>query len=311
LGKPNSIRTAVTLLYVNIAFMLVSVVRFISYLISPPAQDAAKLAESKGTSLLFLAVSILFLAAYVFAAILIRRKKRKPAVSILAVLSAWFLLTGSTLLLLIGVVAIFLLFSRSAKAYFNDSLPIEAETEEAVQTEESTAQLEATRPVPRVKADPAVEIRPAGADDAMIIHTLMMESFEEYRAAIPPSSALEETVESVREALEAGQGAAILYEDERPVAMVRFEIRDDAIHFFRLSVIPSRRRRGYSKRLVRWVEHQGRSKGLDYSRCKVRQTVQNNVAMYQDMGYEIVDQELVVRPEGSVKALTMEKKLLV
>ncbi|MBB6730998.1 GNAT family N-acetyltransferase [Cohnella sp. CBP 2801] len=138
----------------------------------------------------------------------------------------------------------------------------------------------------------------------------MMEAFEEYRAAVPPSSALDETVDSIREALESGQEeAVILTEDGIPAAMVRYRYEEDAIYFFRLSVIPPRRKRGYARRLIQWVEQRGRSKGLPISRCKVRQSVSRNLMLYENMGYEVKDQELVVRPEGSVKALILEKKL--
>lgn len=159
-------------------------------------------------------------------------------------------------------------------------------------------------------ADPVVEIREAGPEDAEVVHSLMLEAFEEYRAAVPPSSALDETVESVREALESGgESAVILYEDDIPAAMVRYRLEEDAIYFFRLSVAPPRRKRGYARQLVEWVERKGRSQGLSFSRCKVRQSVHRNLVLYENMGYEIKDQELVVRPEGSVKALLLEKNL--
>lgn len=163
---------------------------------------------------------------------------------------------------------------------------------------------------PKPSADPAVEIREAGAEDAEVVHSLMLEAFEEYRAAVPPSSALDETAESVREALESGgESAVILYEDDIPAAMVRYRFEEDAIYFFRLSVAPPRRKRGYARQLVEWVERKGRSQGLSFSRCKVRQSVHRNLVLYENMGYEIKDQELVVRPEGSVKALLLEKNL--
>ncbi|GIO14195.1 hypothetical protein J19TS2_37500 [Cohnella xylanilytica] len=163
---------------------------------------------------------------------------------------------------------------------------------------------------PKPSADPVVEIREAGAEDAEVVHFLMLEAFEEYRAAVPPSSALDETAESVREALESGgESAVILYEDDIPAAMVRYRFEEDAIYFFRLSVAPPRRKRGYARQLVEWVERKGRSQGLSFSRCKVRQSVHRNLVLYENMGYEIKDQELVVRPEGSVKALLLEKNL--
>ncbi|MFC5470555.1 GNAT family N-acetyltransferase [Cohnella suwonensis] len=163
---------------------------------------------------------------------------------------------------------------------------------------------------PKLRKDPEISVREATAEDADTLYSLMMIAFEEYRTAIPPSSALEETEEGIAQALKDGtESAAILYEDDTASAMVRFKIEGDSIYFFRLSVIPSRRRRGHARKLVQWIERHAVSKGLNVSRCKVRQSVQNNLVLYQNMGYEIVDQELVVRPQGTVKALTMEKKL--
>jgi ribosomal protein S18 acetylase RimI-like enzyme len=316
LPKPSSIRTAEWLIYVKLALSLIPIVMNIMILVSPSMQQRYKVnmdqltAGQVTTTFIFLIIPAV---AAVLALWFIRRRQRIPA--ILASLVILFFSTSNFLQMIIGLAIVVMLFTRSSKAYFSVTYTPQTEQpapeESDAATEEERSEQTDTRPFPRLRTDPVVQIRPAGADEAETIHTLMMEAFEEYRAAVPPSSALDETLESVREKLEAGQGAAILYEDERPVAMVRYEIQEDAIYFFRLSVIPSRRRRGYSKQLVRWIEQQGRSKGLDISRCKVRQTVQNNVAMYQDMGYEIVDQELVVMPAGSVKALKLEKKLLV
>lgn len=175
----------------------------------------------------------------------------------------------------------------------------------------SAAAAETAPSRPKPSANPEVEIRVAGPADAAVVHELMLEAFEEYRAAVPPSSALSETVESVREALENGESAAILTEDGIPAAMVRYRFEADAIFFFRLSVRPARRKRGYARQLIEWIERMGRSKGLEFSRCKVRQSVSRNLVLYENMGYEVKDQELVVRPEGSVKALTMEKRLTI
>ncbi|CAM3630598.1 GNAT family N-acetyltransferase [Cohnella lubricantis] len=166
------------------------------------------------------------------------------------------------------------------------------------------------RPNVKPSADPVVEIREAGAEDAAIVHGIMLEAFEEYRAAVPPSSALSETEESVREGLASkNESAAILSEDGIPAAIVRYRLEEDAIYFFRLSVRPARRKRGYARQLLEWIEMRGRSQGRELSRCKVRQSVSRNLVLYENMGYEITNQELVVRPEGSVKTLTMEKRL--
>lgn len=160
------------------------------------------------------------------------------------------------------------------------------------------------------KSAPLVKIREATPSDADRIHSLMLQAFEEYREAVPPSSALEEEAQPIRVALEEQQeSAVILEEDDVPVAMARFRYEESAIYFFRLSVLPAKRKRGYAKELIQWIEQKGVSRNKNVSRCKVRQTAQNNIQLYIDRGYEVVGQELVVRPQGTVKAFTMEKPL--
>jgi ribosomal protein S18 acetylase RimI-like enzyme len=259
----------------------------------------------------FLAGSFISLILLIF---FIRRRKLFPA--LIAALVGLFFPLGLIQLVLSGVI-ILLFFLKPSRDYFRSVNAIEPEPasdpQEQLQSEGVDGEL-LPQPLPKPQStsrkDPEVYIREATHEDANTIHTLMHIAFEEYKTAIPPSSALEETSESISEALrDQGESAAILYEDETATAMVRFKYVDDAIYFFRLSVIPARRRRGYAKQLVKWIEKQGVSKGMNISRCKVRQSVQNNLVLYQDMGYEIVNQELVVRPAGTVKALTMEKKL--
>lgn len=324
MSKPTSIRTAIMLLYVRLAMAAGALAMNIRILAAPTEEELSKYKIDQLTSgqITFAIVNLLIpLVAAVMALWMINRKKRMPAILASLVL-LWFSGTFIPIVeMVLAIAIVFLLFGRSARAYFSEPLlqaePAGTSRIDVTPREEPSSESESAEPLPepesapapRPRTDPVVEIRQAGPEDSENVHALMMEAFEEYRAAVPPSSALDETVSSVREDLEGGQGAAILYEDGKPAAMVRYRVEGNAIEFYRLSVIPSRRRRGYAKRLVRWIEQLGVSKGLDIARCKVRQTVQNNVTMYQDMGYEIVDQELVVRPAGTVKTLKMEKKL--
>jgi ribosomal protein S18 acetylase RimI-like enzyme len=266
----------------------------------------------------FLAVA---LASLVFAIYYTRKRRLFPAI----LASACIVLTPLGFIqLVLSILALLLFVLRSTREYYRTTHKLGPVDESPVEVEsdvESTEDGE-TRPLP-AKAVPTsalarsnreydVMIREATPEDADTIHALMHMAFEEYRNAVPPSSALDETEEQVATALrEGGESAAILYEDDIAVAMVRFQYVDQAIYFFRLSVSPARRRRGYAKRLVKWIERQGVTKGLSISRCRVRQSVQNNLVLYQDLGYEIVDQQLVVRPTGTVKALTMEKKIAI
>lgn len=309
--KPRSIRTALLLFYLNMCLTLFNIITYL--------MDSESFAKYGRAPLIIMVLVILFTLMVVR---FVNRNKRMPAI-LLAMVAFVFTSMISIQELVVGMVALFLLMTPSARTYFlgeyspqpGQARMAAKEVGEAADGADADAEAadpidEAdTLPAPRVRVDPEVEIRAATPEDAETVHSLMMSAFEEFRAAVPPSSALDETVESVREALRGGEGAFILYEDGNPAAMVRYGINEDVITFFRLSVLPSRRRRGYAKRLVKWIEQFGIGRGLNVCRCKVRQTAQKNVNMYQDMGYEIVDQELVVRETGTVKALTMEKKL--
>lgn len=323
--KPSSIRIAQILLYLKLLLTAFFMIRFIP-------------------------IVILILVVLLIAANLYAIHKRKRLMSFILALLVLYFSSTDIINLVLSFAVIVLLFTRSSRMYFaggaaaSDPAPEsgeaidtegyavdegnEAETEpgepaaedETSRPAEASAPPVSTEPSPapaaikregKPSANPEVEIREAEAGDAEIVQRLMMEAFEEYRAAVPPSSALSETVESVREALETkSESAAILTEDGIPAAMVRYRLEDNAIYFFRLSVRPARRKRGYARRLIEWIETRGRSQGLEISRCKVRQSVSRNLVLYENMGYEVTNQELVVRPEGSVKTLTMEKRLI-
>lgn len=306
--KPTSIRAIQFITYVLLAMFAVFVI---------PSLFTSELPKDSYQALSYF---LIFIGVASLVTIIIGIRKRKYIPSLIAAI-ALFIVTFGAPLSIFTTINLVLFFLRSTRLYFSEQ-PVEQEVEQeqddAEQTEEVSEGVEGEAlAVPKItqkaltkKKEAVVSIREATPEDSDTVHSLMLIAFEEYRSAIPPSSALEETDESVREALQSGQeSAAILFEDDTAVAMVRFKYIDDAIYFFRLSVIPSKRRRGYARQLVKWVEKQGVTKGMNISRCRVRQSVHNNLVLYQDMSYEIVDQELFVRPAGTIKALTLEKKL--
>jgi len=312
LSKPSTIRIMQFILYFKLAIFLISVGSLLVNL------DEFK-AQQSGTIIFTICFVVVSLVTMIYMIALIKQRKYWPTL-LVSFLVLFCGLLANQMQMTLSVVLIVMLFLKQTKDYFNGSY-VEPARKASTQATEAEGEEESIAvsdepdeapavPLAKLKKDPEVYIREATADDADTIYSLMMMAFEEYRTATPPSSALEETEESVLQALRDGsESAAILYEDDTATAMVRFKYDGEAIYFFRLSVVPHRRRRGYAKQLIKWIEKQGVSKGLTLSRCKVRQSVQNNLMLYQDMGYEIVDQELVVRPTGTVKALTMEKKL--
>ncbi|MDV6377166.1 GNAT family N-acetyltransferase [Sporosarcina sp. GW1-11] len=146
--------------------------------------------------------------------------------------------------------------------------------------------------------------------DTPIIHDLMIRAFQEYKNATPPTSALQETVQSITAAMKDGEEALIGYMDDEPVAMIRFRQQDHGIYFSRFSVIPERQGRGLAKKILRFLEDYARQHNKSTLLCKVRADVTKNIMLYQSMGYAIYDEEILHRPDGTSLAVVSMKKSL-
>lgn len=323
MSKPSSIKTVRFLLYIQLLYIVFKITNTFIY------------AEEIEAGRLLINIIIVTLPP-VLAFILIQN--RKYWLTVLVCFFGLMFNMGDPIGSMLSLGTMFFLFNRNSRNYLknvsdrlDEEEPETVEAEATVEPDEAAAEPssgkealpegekregEATAAVsaakgpskPKPSADPVIEIREAAPENAEVIHSLMMEAFEEFRKAVPPSSALNETAEGIREALESGkESAAILYEDNLPSAMIRYKLDGDAIYFFRLSVVPARRKRGLARMLVEWIEQKGRSKGMSRSTCMVRQTVHRNLVMYENMGYEVTGQELFVRPEGSVTSLKLEK----
>jgi len=312
LQKPTTIRIMLMILYFSIVMFLMNVGILIFNL------DKTDGNVNWPFMLSFMAVSLLSMVGLI---VMINKRRFILALLISLVFLICSMLTNQ-LQFLLATVVIVLFVLGPTRAYFRGTYVAPPSARSRTTRQEASDEDESDKaalaepdeapatPLAKLRKEPEASIREATPKDADTVYALMIMAFEEYRTAIPPSSALEETEESVLEALRDGsEFAAILFEDDTATAMVRYKFDGEAICFFRLSVLPNRRRRGYARQLVKWIEKQGVAKGMKISRCKVRQSVQNNVVLYQNMGYEIVDQELIVRPAGTVKALTLEKKL--
>lgn len=77
----------------------------------------------------------------------------------------------------------------------------------------------------------------AGLEDSQIIYDVTMMAYEEYRQEIPPSSALDETIEQIETALADGQEALLLTYQQQPSATVRFT--EEEGYLKPSSVVPS------------------------------------------------------------------------
>nr|WP_106779388.1 GNAT family N-acetyltransferase [Lysinibacillus timonensis] len=153
-------------------------------------------------------------------------------------------------------------------------------------------------------------INSAITSDAAIIHDLMMKAFMVYKNETPPSSALEETVQSVSEALEKGEKALIAYEENEPVGMVRFQLTDSGLYFYRLSVLPEKQGKGIAKQLLHSLEEYARKFAVSTILCKVRKSVRKNIQLYISLGYQVYDEETIHKlNDVSLKIVSMKKEL--
>lgn len=148
------------------------------------------------------------------------------------------------------------------------------------------------------------------SSDASVIHNLMIKAFMEYKNEIPPSSALEETVQSVSDASKKGEKALIAYEENSPVGMVRFQLKNDGLYFYRLSVIPEKQGEGIGKKILKFLEDYANKFGVSTILCKVRMTVPKNIQLYSSLGYVVYDEEVMPKPNGiNIKVVSMKKEL--
>jgi ribosomal protein S18 acetylase RimI-like enzyme len=154
-----------------------------------------------------------------------------------------------------------------------------------------------------------MEIKFAEVSDAPLIHELMINAFLEYKDEVPPSSALEETVQSISTALKEGELSLIAFADHVPVGMVRFQLKEEGLYFYRLSVTPEKQGQGIAKKLLKSLEEYAHKKEVPTLLCKVRMTVPRNIYFYSSIGYKIYHEEVVHKPNGiNINVVSMQKK---
>lgn len=150
----------------------------------------------------------------------------------------------------------------------------------------------------------------AQPEDAATVHDLMLQAFSVYRDSVPPSSALDETIESIIQSLKHGKKAVILYVENKPVAMARFTLEETSLYFYRLSVIPAFQGKGMAKQLIQWLETYAKECGKESLLCKVRMSVFRNIALYESIGFYIEQKEIVHRDGVDIPVVNMKKEIL-
>jgi len=152
-----------------------------------------------------------------------------------------------------------------------------------------------------------VQIARAQVEDAALVHRIMQEAFAEYRGVLdPPSSAHDETVHDVAQAIQRG-GALLVWDGASPVASARFDPRTDHLYVGRVAVLPEHRRGGIAAAIMRRMADIARDFGLPMVQVEVRDSLPSNVGLYARLGFEIV--AVQPHPRGPDKTITMALRL--
>ncbi|MBB5323093.1 GNAT superfamily N-acetyltransferase [Anoxybacillus tepidamans] len=156
-----------------------------------------------------------------------------------------------------------------------------------------------------------VSIRLAREEEAFIVHQVMIAAFEEYRQMDVPSSALNETVDSIRQKLRSGTEQALLcFNSNQPIGTVRFTINGASLYFFRLSVCPKARGKGVAKAMLHWLEDYAKECKVQEIGCRVRASIPKNIYLYESAGYHICEEKIVMSNDViPVKTVVMKKYL--
>jgi ribosomal protein S18 acetylase RimI-like enzyme len=134
----------------------------------------------------------------------------------------------------------------------------------------------------------ALDIRPATADDAALIHRLTLAAYAEYRGVlVPESGVFAQSAADVRADIDRG-GAIIARLAGEPVGCGRWELPADRSHLYvgRLAVLPAFRGRGIASRMLAWCEAHAVALGLPEVQLGVRLQLPRNRALYERLGYE-------------------------
>jgi ribosomal protein S18 acetylase RimI-like enzyme len=134
----------------------------------------------------------------------------------------------------------------------------------------------------------SVTIRPARLDEVDEVHRIMRLAFEDYRNVLsPPTGALSETVEDVRNAISNG-GAFLAFEGDVVVGCARYRLFPDHAYAERVAVLPGHRGKGVAAALMEAIEIAVRAFGLPEVRVGVRASLPSNLRLYENLGYRTI-----------------------
>ena len=133
------------------------------------------------------------------------------------------------------------------------------------------------------------------------VYRVMLDAFAEYSKHGIPSSAMNESVSSIQQAIHEGLEQAIIgYINEKPLGSARIILEQDSIYFKRLSVSPEARRKGMAKKMIHWLEEYAKELGKENIYCRVSTGYPLKLELYQHFGFEISKEETIINKDGYV-----------
>lgn len=127
-------------------------------------------------------------------------------------------------------------------------------------------------------------------ETAAALLRLVQSAFAAHTGRIdPPSSALGDTVETLREKL-ARENAAVADLAGRLVGCVFYVPDDHDLYFSKLAVSPDYQGHGIASRLIGHVERQAAAAGLNRVTLGVRIALPDNVRFFESLGYRISEE---------------------
>lgn len=134
----------------------------------------------------------------------------------------------------------------------------------------------------------SLTVRAARPEDAAAVVEVVHEAFTARPALDPPSTALEETVDSVREAIEE-HGGLIAHLDGRPVGALLLHHEGSTLRLRRVSVLPRAQRAGVARALAEAADQEGTRRGATILRLEARAELPGTVRFWTRAGYTVVD----------------------
>ena len=136
----------------------------------------------------------------------------------------------------------------------------------------------------------AVTVHEIGAERAADVVSVVHAGFGAREVLDPPSTATDETVESVAPSL-AEHGGLVAVAGDRPVGALLFEPRGHLLGLRRVAVHPDAQRSGVAGALVGTAERIAEVKGYDGLRLAARTELPATIRFWEHLGYTEVDRD--------------------